>query len=127
MKTQFYGARNCELSLDCGQALDLSGAAGRLSVRSGRVWFTRQGELDDHVLEAGDQVVVGRRDLAVVEGLRADEEARLAWQPARQRPGILAVLWAGVGAWQARKAAAMAGQTRGMKPGDSMACAGTVK
>ena len=42
---------------------------GRVRVLEGRVWATTGGERDDHWLQAGDEHVVGRRSLTVIESI----------------------------------------------------------
>ena len=36
-----------------GRILPLGSAGGRLQVLHGRVWLTRSGDLDDHVIDSG--------------------------------------------------------------------------
>lgn len=56
-------------------------AAGEL-VACARLWLTRRGDLDDHVLHPGDRVRLGRGDDIVVEALRQDAAPLWRWQPA---------------------------------------------
>ncbi len=49
--------------------------AVRLRVIAGRVWVTRPGELDDHFLDAGDQLRLDARSRVLIG---AEGEARLA-------------------------------------------------
>jgi hypothetical protein len=37
---------------------------------SGKIWLTRHGDGEDHILEPGQALTVGRDDQAVVQGLR---------------------------------------------------------
>lgn len=56
-----------------------------LTVREGQVWLTRAGDMEDHVLAAGEQLAVAAGDCLYVEPWQRGEAARLAWQalPAR--------------------------------------------
>jgi hypothetical protein len=90
MDSQFYADRPSTVSLPSGQAIRLHGLAGELTVASGRVWLTRDDDLDDYVLEAGDRFMLAPGDVAVVERWHPDETTLLAWRPRRQalpRPG----------------------------------------
>ena len=62
----FYG-RNVKVSqqklaesslktLRAGQVMALGSAGGRLEVLHGRVWLTREGDLDDHVVATGESL-----------------------------------------------------------------------
>jgi hypothetical protein len=42
-------------------------ATERLEVLQGRLWLTRRGDLDDHFLHDGEQIVFGRREQVVIE------------------------------------------------------------
>jgi len=75
-----------------------------LTVREGRIWLTRSGDADDHVLGAGESLVVAAGQRLVVEPWRASEPARLDWKPL-QVPVALPALRAAV-AGSARRAAA---------------------
>jgi hypothetical protein len=43
-----------------GQALRLPRAGGELTVLRGRLWLTRNNDLGDHFIEAGQRVHLGR-------------------------------------------------------------------
>ena len=43
---------------------------------SGKIWLTRHGDNEDHILEPGQALTVGRDDRALVQGLR-DSRFRL--------------------------------------------------
>lgn len=75
-----------------------------LTVREGRIWLTRPGDADDHVLGAGESLAVGAGQRLVVEPWRRGEAARLDWQPLRA-PVALPLLRVAV-AGSARRAAA---------------------
>jgi len=60
--------------------------AGWLAVCSGRVWVTRQGDLDDHVLEAGQALAIGAHQDVVIEPWQGGLSARLAWRSDQPRP-----------------------------------------
>jgi len=59
--------------------------AGHLTVSSGRVWLTRAGDLDDHVLEAGQDMALRADETVVVEPWRDGTLARLAWRSDQPR------------------------------------------
>jgi len=92
MNSQFYADRPGTLSLPPGDALRLHGLAGELTVAHGRVWLTREDDLDDYVLEAGDHFMLAAGDVVVVERWQPNAPAALSWRPRRQalpRPGLL--------------------------------------
>ncbi|HNW62173.1 DUF2917 domain-containing protein [Piscinibacter sp.] len=64
------------LQLSDGQLLRWTQAmAVTLRVIAGRVWVTRPGDLDDHFLDAGDQLRLDARSRALIG---AEGEAKLA-------------------------------------------------
>jgi hypothetical protein len=81
-----------------GARLLRSRRPGWLSVSAGRVWVTRSGDLDDHVLAAGQAMAVGAHEKVVVEPWTGGSPACLAWrsdQPrglATRAAGFLATL-----------------------------------
>jgi Protein of unknown function (DUF2917) len=78
---------------------------GRLTVRAGCIWLTRQGDLDDYVLSAGQSLALGRGDDVVIEHWRREAPALWDWQPAPvYRAGFL----------RATLAAALRGAARGL-------------
>lgn len=85
MKPQFYAAPIGGLAMHWGQPVRLHRQAGEVIVRSGRVWLTRHGDTDDHVLEAGQRVAVQADDAVVIEPWQADERTVIDWQPAQPR------------------------------------------
>ncbi len=115
-----------------------------LTALAGAVWVTRRGHLDDHVLQPGERVALARGDQVTVSALHANQVALWDWSFAPSRSpqrrvrdavalgfGVAArVLERGAGglAALARSAASMACRAQGcIKPGDSMASAGTVQ
>jgi hypothetical protein len=78
MKAQFYAGQTGILTMRWGQPLQLSRRPGEFVVTSGRVWVTRTGDLDDHVLEAGQRVVVGGGESLIVEPWHPDERTAIA-------------------------------------------------
>ena len=48
------------VQLASGQVLALGDSGGDIAVIAGRVWLTRSGDLDDHVLGAGEVLREGR-------------------------------------------------------------------
>ena len=63
--------------------------AGRLAVCAGRVWVTRAGDPTDHVLEAGQTLIVSANDDVVVEPWRGGAPTRLLWR-SDQPPALAA-------------------------------------
>lgn len=55
-------------------------ATGEL-VACAKLWLTRRGDLDDHVLHPGERVRLERGDDVVVEALRQDAAPLWRWQP----------------------------------------------
>ena len=117
-----------------GLAIRIDAVDGELAVLDGRVWVTRRGDLDDHVLAAGQRMWLSAHDRAVIEQWRRDQPAMFDWHPGRApraqpRPGALrraAVAWPLRGV--AFAAALRARRAQGcIKAGDSMASAGTVQ
>ena len=64
-----------------GAILPLGTGGGRLEVLHGRVWLTRSGDLDDHVVERGATVDVPPAGRALVEAWDDREPALVAWRP----------------------------------------------
>ncbi|HXZ47700.1 MAG TPA: DUF2917 domain-containing protein [Usitatibacter sp.] len=58
------------LEMSEGQVVTLVDAAGtRIAARRGTVWITEEGGRDDHILAAGEALVVGRAGRTVVQAL----------------------------------------------------------
>jgi hypothetical protein len=112
--------------------------------RAGSVWATRDGDLNDYVLFAGERLALARGDRVAVGAFDAAQPALWDWQPMhaprRYRLARDAVAFGleaaartlrgaadGLAAL-ARRAAAMACRAQGsIKCGDSIASAGTVQ
>jgi hypothetical protein len=75
----------------CRARLVRTRRAGRLTVAAGRAWVTRQGDLDDHVLAAGQQLALGADERVVIEPWDGRSAVRLAWS-GDQRAGVLRAL-----------------------------------
>ena len=59
------------LALESGQVVTLDDAQGtRIVARTGSVWVTEEGEARDHVVGAGDALVVARPGRTVVQALQ---------------------------------------------------------
>jgi hypothetical protein len=150
MKTQFYADRGGIARLTQGAPLRIDHRGGELSVVRGRVWVTRPGDLDDHVLEAGQSMLLRSADAVVVEQWRAADPAVIEWYPRPSQPlaaprgaAAYALRWVALAAdgvarglrgaegrfeALARSAASMAKRAQGcISAGDSMASAGTVQ
>jgi hypothetical protein len=68
-------------TLRAGRILPLGSTGGRLEVLHGRVWLTRAGDLDDHVIDTGQGLVVPPSGRALVEAWGDGEPALVAWRP----------------------------------------------
>lgn len=115
-----------------------------LMPRAGSLWVTREGDLHDYVLGAGERLALTRGDRVAVGAWKAGEPALWDWtpmQPARRyrlvrvaaglafdaAARVLRGAADGLAAL-ARSAASMACRAQGcIKAGDSMASAGTVQ
>ncbi len=115
-----------------------------LVARSGVLWVTRSGELEDHVLRRGQRMSVARGDDVVVQSWYLELPAAWGWEPIAAaapqglRRALPAWAWARVAAVLrgaakglaalARSAAAKASRAQGcISCGDSIASAGTVQ
>ena len=150
MKTQFYADRGGVVRLYDGAPLRIDHRGGELSVVRGRVWLTREGDLDDHVLDAGQSMLLRSASAVVVEPWRVSESAVVEWYPRPAQPlaaprGVAAYALRGLAlaadavarglrgaegrfAALARSAASMARRAQGcISAGDSIASAGTVQ
>ncbi len=59
------------LALEAGQVVTLDDAAGRrISARTGILWVTEEGSRKDHIVNAGDAIILRRSGRAVVQALR---------------------------------------------------------
>ena len=67
-----------------GQALRLPRAGGELTVLRGRLWLTRNNDLGDHFIEAGQRVHLGDHENAVIEPAHSTQGVSLHWEPRRQ-------------------------------------------
>ncbi|MDQ2737001.1 MAG: DUF2917 domain-containing protein, partial [Pseudomonadota bacterium] len=76
------GARK---SLSSGQVLTLGTSGGEVSVLRGRVWLTSPGDLDDHVLEAGESFNVASSGPTLIEAWNGASPALVAWRPRTMR------------------------------------------
>ena len=129
----------------CGVRLLRTRRPGRLVVKSGRAWITRQGDLDDHVLSAGEAMELHADEQLVVEPWEGGTQVRLSWCGAQRRAALLrgaealrggALRW--VARWSAvagdrlltlaRNAAASASRAHGAMPcGESRASSGALQ
>lgn len=76
-----------------GQALRLPRAGGELTVLRGRLWLTRNHDLGDHFIAAGQRVRLGAGENAVIEPADGAQGVSLHWEP--RRPGLACALLAG--------------------------------
>jgi Protein of unknown function (DUF2917) len=126
--------------LASGQAWRLGRLGGDLTVIDGCVWLTRDGDLGDHVIDAGQRLRIGVGENAVIESARTGQAVTLRWDPRRQGffgallaeplrgaaflTGALARGFAAL----ARSAAASASRAQGcIAGGDSIASSGALK
>ena len=141
----FYPLRGDGALQACGVRLLRTRRAGRLTVKSGRAWITRRGDLDDHVLSAGQTVELRAHEQVVVEPWEGGTQVRLAWCSAQRRAALLRgveALRAGalhlLAGWSraagdrllalARSAAASASRAHGAIPcGESSASSGALQ
>ena len=84
MKVQFYAGHAARLAMRWGEPLRLERSAGEVIVKSGRVWLTREGDADDHVLEAGQRVCLDAGGAVVLEPWQRDEHTVIDWRPRAQ-------------------------------------------
>ena len=72
------------LELHEGQVVTLDDAAGtRIVARRGTVWVTQEGDRLDHIVSAGEALVLARRGRTVVQAL---QPARIAIREAANDP-----------------------------------------
>ncbi len=140
MNTQLRLFHGGTFRMHSGDAAHLGRLGGELTVLDGRVWLTRDGDLGDHFVGAGERVRVASGENAVIEPSRAGESVSLRWQPRRQSfvGAVLAEPLRGVAflagrlaagfAALARSAAASACRAQGcISGGDSIASSGALK
>jgi hypothetical protein len=68
-------------TLRAGRVMALGSAGGRLEVLRGRVWLTREGDLDDHVVASGESLRIAPNGSALVEAWDDEDPALVAWWP----------------------------------------------
>jgi len=76
MKAQSYAGQSAILMMRWGEPLQFHRRPGEFVVTHGRLWLTREGDLDDHVLEPGHRVVV--------EPWQRGERTVIAWRASPQ-------------------------------------------
>jgi hypothetical protein len=115
MNAQFYALPGGPVESVFGQPLRVEHAGGEFAVLAGRVWLTRRGDLDDHVLSAGERIVLEPADDVVIESWRRNETARLEWRPIAQPPRGERLLRDALGAALRGVAAAAGGAVLGLR------------
>ncbi|HEX2540371.1 MAG TPA: DUF2917 domain-containing protein [Caldimonas sp.] len=68
-------------------ASHLGNRGGTLRVEAGQVWLTRSGDLDDHILRAGETYRVPSGDVLVEPWHRGAVPARIVWEPSSRLAG----------------------------------------
>lgn len=68
-------------TLRAGHVMALGSAGGRLDVLHGRVWLTREGDLDDHVVASGESFRVAPNGRALIEAWDDEAPVLVAWRP----------------------------------------------
>jgi hypothetical protein len=82
--------------------------SGWLTVAAGRAWVTRQGDLDDHVLSAGERLALDADERVVIEPWTGGSSVRLAWHGDRPHARALRALDRLVGVFFGATAAVLA-------------------
>ena len=93
-----HDPRSTRLSLAAGELVNLDDARGTtLRVRRGQVWVTQDGDLADHVLDAGTAWAIERNGRTIVQAQAATivDAALAAGRTAGFEPLTVAVLDAG--------------------------------
>lgn len=75
MNAQFYSAEARPFEMAFGQPVAVNRLGGEFSVISGRVWLTRSGDLEDHVLAGGERVQLLPDEQVLIEPFARDEPA----------------------------------------------------
>lgn len=78
-KTMSFGRTQ---ALHAGHPVAFGARAGRLEIVEGRVWLTRVGDLDDHMMEPGDSIELDGHAAALAEPWARDASAVVAWRHA---------------------------------------------
>ena len=92
-----------------GQVVRLEHWPGEFTVIDGRVWLTRRGDPQDHLLERGARVRLGRGDAAVIEAWDAGGSATVGWRRLPQPLRAGAFVRAGLAAASPRAGGAARG------------------
>ena len=77
-------AANTPLALATGQAIHLGRLGGELTVLEGSVWLTRDSDLGDHRVEAGEWLLLAVGENAVIGPWDAGHAVSVQWKPRRQ-------------------------------------------
>ena len=115
MNAQFYALPGGPVESVFGQPLRVEHVGGEFAVLQGRVWLTRRGDLDDHVLSAGERFVLEPADDVVIEPWSRGETARLEWRPIAQEPRGARLLRDALGAALRGVASAAGGAVLGLR------------
>jgi len=115
MNAQFYALPGGPVESIFGQPLRVEHVGGEFAVLEGRVWLTRRGDLDDHVLSAGERFVLEPADDVVIEPWDRSARARLEWRPIAQPPRGERLLRDALGAALRGVASAAGGAVLGLR------------
>ncbi len=126
--------------INAGDSMHLGRLGGELIVLQGRVWLTRDGDLDDHLVEPGQRVPLGVAENAVIGAWNTGDALVVRWNPQRQSffgallpeplRGLAFVAGRAANGFAAlaRSAAASASRAQGcISGGDSRASSGALK
>ena len=80
MSANARSAASALQTLRAGHIVTLGSSGGHLDVLRGRVWLTREGELDDHLVETGQSFSVPANGRALVEAWDDEDPALIAWR-----------------------------------------------
>lgn len=86
------------LSRDMTWRCPLGSHGLRLVCHEGAVWLTQEGDAEDHVVEAGEELWVGGSGLVVVQALRPARLSIQATPPSQSTLGREAPGWGALGA-----------------------------
>src|SRR4051794_8706185 len=87
MRTQLFPQAGAT-SLEFDAPVRVAHLAGEFAVLSGRVWLTRQSDLHDYIIEAGERFVLEHSDAVIIEPWKAGEATAIEWKSHPQPAGF---------------------------------------